>query len=161
MLSVVFAFEMFRSYLLGSKVMVYTDYTAIKYLLAKRESKTRFIRWVFLLQEFDWETVDKKGCENKEADHLSQILQEDNGEAVPDVFHKKHQHLTQSTPERQWIYQEGKIDQAKQGSRGRKEPLFADMADYLVASKLTEEDGMEAFVVDDIPLLMPSSPVNR
>ena len=35
-LAVVFAFEKFRSYLLGSKVVVYTDHAAIKYLMKKR-----------------------------------------------------------------------------------------------------------------------------
>ncbi|XP_042065482.1 uncharacterized protein LOC121808998 [Salvia splendens] len=77
MLSVVFAFQKFRPYLLGSKVIVYTDHTAIKYLLAKKKSKPRLIRWVLLIQEFDREAVDEKGCENKVADHLSRILQED------------------------------------------------------------------------------------
>ena len=53
MLAVVYSFEKFRPYLLGSKVIVYTDHAAIKYLLAKRESNPRLIRWVLLLQEFD------------------------------------------------------------------------------------------------------------
>ena len=47
---VVYSFENFRPYLLGSKVIVYTDHAAIKYLLAKKESKPRLIRWVLLLQ---------------------------------------------------------------------------------------------------------------
>ena len=41
MLAVVYSFEKFRQYLLGSKVMVYTDHVAIKYLIAKKESKPR------------------------------------------------------------------------------------------------------------------------
>ena len=36
MLAIVFAFDKFRSYLLGSKVLVYTDHAAIKYLLSKK-----------------------------------------------------------------------------------------------------------------------------
>ncbi|PKA56428.1 hypothetical protein AXF42_Ash014931 [Apostasia shenzhenica] len=35
-LAVVFAFEKFRSYLLGSQIIVYTDYSALKYLLSKK-----------------------------------------------------------------------------------------------------------------------------
>ncbi|XP_041996930.1 uncharacterized protein LOC121746986 [Salvia splendens] len=66
MLAMVYSFEKFREYLLGSKVIVYTDHAAIKYLIAKNESKPRLIRWVLLLQEFDWEVEDKKGVENKE-----------------------------------------------------------------------------------------------
>jgi hypothetical protein len=34
LLAVVFAFEKFRSYIVNSKVIVYTDHAAIKYLLA-------------------------------------------------------------------------------------------------------------------------------
>ena len=43
MLAIVFAFDKFRSYLLGSKVLVYTDHAAIKYLLSKKDSKPRLI----------------------------------------------------------------------------------------------------------------------
>jgi hypothetical protein len=53
LLSIVFVFEKFRSYLLGAKVIVYSDHVALRYLLAKKESKPRLIRWVLLLQEFD------------------------------------------------------------------------------------------------------------
>jgi hypothetical protein len=58
---VVFSFEKFRSYNMNSKVIVYTDHAAIKYLLAKKEAKPCLIRWILLLQEFDVEIHDKKG----------------------------------------------------------------------------------------------------
>jgi hypothetical protein len=57
---VVFALEKFRSYLLGTKVIVFTDHAALRYLLKKKESKPRLIRWILLLQEFDLEIKDKK-----------------------------------------------------------------------------------------------------
>ncbi|XP_021759088.1 uncharacterized protein LOC110723983 [Chenopodium quinoa] len=44
MLAVVFAFDKFRSYLICSKVIVYTDHIALRYLMAKKEAKPRLIR---------------------------------------------------------------------------------------------------------------------
>jgi hypothetical protein len=61
LLAIVFSFEKFRSYIVNSKIIVYTDHTAIKYLLAKKDAKLRLIRWILLLQEFDVEIRDKKG----------------------------------------------------------------------------------------------------
>ena len=48
-LAVVFALEKFRPYILGSKIIVYTDHATLKYLLSKKEAKPQLIRWVFLL----------------------------------------------------------------------------------------------------------------
>ena len=73
MLAIVYAFDKFRSYLLGTNTIVYTDHSAIKYLMNKSKAKPRLIRWVLLLQEFDVQIVDKKGVENLVADHLSRL----------------------------------------------------------------------------------------
>ena len=44
LLAVVFALEKFRSYLLGAKVIIFSDHAALRYLLAKKDAKSRFIR---------------------------------------------------------------------------------------------------------------------
>ncbi|KAJ9546993.1 LOW QUALITY PROTEIN: hypothetical protein OSB04_019536 [Centaurea solstitialis] len=73
LLAVVFAIEKFRSNLVLSKIIVYTDHSALKYLYAKPDAKPRLIRWILLLQEFDREVRDKRGAENLAADHLSRL----------------------------------------------------------------------------------------
>nr|GFD07504.1 reverse transcriptase domain-containing protein [Tanacetum cinerariifolium] len=38
-----------------NKSIVNTDHSALKYLFAKKDAKARLLRWVLLLQEFDFE----------------------------------------------------------------------------------------------------------
>nr|GEW23979.1 hypothetical protein [Tanacetum cinerariifolium] len=52
---------------------LYTDHSALKYLLSKQDAKPRLIQWVILLQEFDIIIRDKKGMKNLAADHLSRL----------------------------------------------------------------------------------------
>ncbi|GJS72014.1 reverse transcriptase domain-containing protein [Tanacetum coccineum] len=73
LLVVVFAFEKFRLYLVLSKSIVYTDHSALKYLLAKQDAKPRLLWWILLLQEFDVVIRDKKGTKNLATDHLSRL----------------------------------------------------------------------------------------
>nr|GEZ41451.1 reverse transcriptase domain-containing protein [Tanacetum cinerariifolium] len=53
--------------------IVHTDHSALKYLFAKKDAKARLLRWVLLLQEFDFKVLDTKGAENLAADHLSRL----------------------------------------------------------------------------------------
>ena len=55
LLAVIFALEKFRQYLVGAKVVVYSDHAALQYLLKNKDAKPRLIRWVLLLQEFNLE----------------------------------------------------------------------------------------------------------
>lgn len=71
MLAFVYTFEKFRTYLVGTKVIVYIDHATIRYLLKKKDVKPLLIRWILLLQDSDLEIRDRKGTENQIADHLS------------------------------------------------------------------------------------------
>nr|GEV19243.1 reverse transcriptase domain-containing protein [Tanacetum cinerariifolium] len=73
MLAVVYAFKKFRSYLIMNKSVVYTDHSALKYVFSKKDAKARLLRWILLLQEFDFKVIDTKGAENYAADHLSRL----------------------------------------------------------------------------------------
>ena len=69
--------------MLGSKVLIYSDHVALKYLFSKKDANARLIRWILLLQEFDLEILDKKGSENVVADHLSKLIIEHIDDSLP------------------------------------------------------------------------------
>lgn len=64
MLDLVLAFDKFRSYLVDTKVIVFTDHEAIRYLFNKKDVKTSLIHWILLLHVFNLEIKDRKGTEN-------------------------------------------------------------------------------------------------
>lgn len=57
MFALAFAFDKFRLYLVGLKVVVYTNHGVIKYLFNKKNEQ-RIIRWILILQEFDLDIRD-------------------------------------------------------------------------------------------------------
>ncbi|RVW58404.1 hypothetical protein CK203_114369 [Vitis vinifera] len=59
---------------LRSSIVVFTDHSALKYLLTKQDAKARLIRWILSIQEFNLQIWDKKGVENVVADHLSRLV---------------------------------------------------------------------------------------
>ena len=118
LLAIVFAFDKFRPYLIGNKVIVHTDHSAIKYLMTKKDAKPRLIRWVLLLQEFDLEIKDKKGTENLLADHLSRLEGPRDKVRVNDNF-----------PDEQLLAIEDT----------QSVPWFADYVNYLVAKVIPQE----------------------
>ena len=112
-LVVVFGFEKFRSYLIGSHVIVYIGHSALKHLLSKKDARPRLIRWILLLQEFDCEIKDKKGSENFVADHLSRILSESES-SVSGCFPDEQLYAVHP------------------------DPWYADIVNYLVAGRIPE-----------------------
>ena len=117
LMAVVYALDKIRAYLLGAEIIIFTDHSALKYLLTKQNAKARFIRWVLLLQEFNLQIRDKKGVENVVADHLSRLTIAHNTHNPP-IFDK--------FPEESLLA----VDSA---------PWFAHIANFLVIGELTTE----------------------
>ena len=85
----VFSCEKFRPNILGSHVVIHIDHAAIKYLMEKKDAKTRLIRWVLLLQEFDLDIKDKKGSDNVIADNFSRLKRiagTEKGTQIEEIF---------------------------------------------------------------------------
>uniref|UniRef100_A0A2N9IEQ5 RNA-directed DNA polymerase n=1 Tax=Fagus sylvatica TaxID=28930 RepID=A0A2N9IEQ5_FAGSY len=116
LLAVVFALDKFRSYLMGTSIVVFTDHAALRYLLSKKDAKARLIRWILLLQEFNLQIKDKKGVENVVADHLSRLTFEEVKEEIP---------IRDSFPDEQ-LFAVTKL------------PWYAHIVNYLVAGFIPE-----------------------
>ena len=95
-----FALDKFRAYLVGSFIIVFTHHSTLKYLLTKQDAKTRLIRWILLLQEFNFQIKDKKIVENVVADHLLRLAIAHNSHVLPinDDFPKESLMLLEDAP---------------------------------------------------------------
>ena len=49
LLTIIYAFDKFKAYLVGQKVIVYSDHATLKYLLSKKDAKPRLLRWILML----------------------------------------------------------------------------------------------------------------
>ena len=60
-LAVVYTLQNFRHYLLGGHFQMYSDHSALKYLVNKPVLGENICKWFLLFQEFDFEVVVKPG----------------------------------------------------------------------------------------------------
>jgi len=96
---VVFAFKKVRSYLSGSHVIIFTDHATVKHVLSKKDAKSRLVRWMLLLQEFDYEIGDRKCSKNAITNHLSTIMCTKSTKAsISECFPDEQLFVIQSSP---------------------------------------------------------------
>ena len=69
----VYALQKFRHYLLGGHFKMFTDHSALKYLVNKPVLGGEICWWLLLFQEFDFEVIVKLGQLNVGPDHLLRI----------------------------------------------------------------------------------------
>jgi hypothetical protein len=70
----VYVLEKFRHYLLGGHFKMFTDHSALKYLVNKPVlGGGRICIWLLLFQEYDFDIIVKPGIMNKGPNHLSRL----------------------------------------------------------------------------------------
>ena len=82
-LAIIFVLDKFRSYVIGSSTVVYSDHAIVRYLMSKQDAKPKLIRWILLLKEFNLKIKDKKGAENIVAYQLSRLTNESSIKTTP------------------------------------------------------------------------------
>ncbi len=70
-LAVIYGLKEFRIYLLGEPFKLYTDHSALTWLLNIKDSVGKLYRWAVMIQQFDMEIIYKKGSKHLNADTLS------------------------------------------------------------------------------------------
>lgn len=73
LLAVVWAIKHFRPYLYGRKFEVYSDHRPLVYLFTLSDPSSRLTKFRLSLEEYNFDVIYKKGCENVVADALSRI----------------------------------------------------------------------------------------
>jgi hypothetical protein len=89
-LAIIYALQKFRHYLLGKHFKMFTDHSALKYLVNKPVLGGRICRWLLLFQEFDFEVIVKLGKLNVGPDHLSRITNGEEPTNLEDNFPDAH-----------------------------------------------------------------------
>jgi hypothetical protein len=74
---------------------MFTDHSALKYLVNKPVLGERIFQWLLLFQEFDFEFIVKLGKLNVGPDHLSRVTNGEEPTNLEDTFHDAQQFLVQ------------------------------------------------------------------
>jgi len=69
--AVIFALKIWRHYLLGDKVLIYTDHKSLKYIFTQKELNMRQRRWLELMADYDIDLQYHPGKVNTVPDALS------------------------------------------------------------------------------------------
>ena len=85
-LSIIFVVKKFRHYLLGNKFIVVIDHRALRFIFNKPNPTGRIARWIILLQEYEFEVMDRPGSKHINADALSRAYDDVGDKSEDDDF---------------------------------------------------------------------------
>jgi hypothetical protein len=86
----VYALQKFRRHLLGSHFKMYTNHSALRYLLKKPMFGGRICIWLLLFQEYEFEFSVKLAKLNAGPYHLSSILSGEDARNLDDSLPDAH-----------------------------------------------------------------------
>ena len=69
--AVIFSLKLWRHYLLGERVVIYTDHKSLKYIFTQKEINMRQRRWLELMVDYDVKLLYHPGRINMAPDALS------------------------------------------------------------------------------------------
>jgi hypothetical protein len=85
-LAMVYALQKFHHYLLGEHFKMFTNHSALKYLVNELVLGGRICIWIMLFEEYDFEIVVKPGRMNKGPGHLSRLEHGEEPTSVEDTL---------------------------------------------------------------------------
>jgi hypothetical protein len=85
-LAMMYALQNFRHYLLGKHFNMFTDHSALNYLVNKPMLGGRICRWLLMFQEFDFEVIVKPRKLNVGPNHLSRVTNGEEPTNLEDTF---------------------------------------------------------------------------
>jgi len=73
LLAIVWGCKYFRQYLYGRKFTIVTDHRPLTWIFSVKDPRSGLLRWRLKLEEYEYEVLYKKVCNNANADALSRI----------------------------------------------------------------------------------------
>ena len=102
LLALVYFMQYFCCYLLHTKFIVRTDHAALQWIQGFKNPEGQLARWLKKLQEFNFESMHRKGSEHHNADTISR-LPKDSSQSVTAISNSESKVFTIDGEQTSWI----------------------------------------------------------